>query len=142
MLDQEALRWAAATHDTQRLTDGMDYEHGERAAVWVQQQLHHRIPEQSLETVVYLNTWHVPPDMSAPGMTAELAVFKDADSLDRVRIFDLDPQYLRWDYSKNLLQYLAESLFEISEENYHQQGLALFDCVVETAMQLGLVTEK
>jgi hypothetical protein len=34
ILDQEALRWAAVTHDTQRLADGTDFPHGERAALW------------------------------------------------------------------------------------------------------------
>ncbi len=138
-LDQEALRWAAATHDTQRIADGTDFPHGERAAAWVERAFKHRLPEYSLETVVYLNTWHVPPDSSAPAMTPELAVFKDADSLDRVRLYDLDPQFLRWDYSKTLLQYLAQALFEGSEVKQQQEGYDLFDCVIETAVDLGLV---
>ncbi len=138
-LDQEALRWAAVTHDTQRMTDGSDFPHGERAAAWVQQTLPRRIPESSLKTVVYLNTWHVPPDSYAPDMTLELAVFKDADGLDRVRLYDLDPQFLRCDYSKKLLQHLAQALFECSEEK-QEQGCALFDCVIEAAVELGLLT--
>ncbi|HEY7414246.1 MAG TPA: hypothetical protein VH593_03570 [Ktedonobacteraceae bacterium] len=59
-LDQEALRWAAATHDTQRVDDGVDPQHGERAATWVQQKLQDTILANSLETVIYLNRWHVP----------------------------------------------------------------------------------
>jgi hypothetical protein len=136
-LDQEALRWAAATHDTQRKDDGADFLHGERAAAWVKQRLQH-IPEHSLETVVYLNTWHVPRDEFAPRMTPELAVFKDADGLDRVRIYDFDPQFLRWDYSKTLLQYLTQALFERSEEK-QQAGSQFFACVIEAAIDLGLV---
>ncbi|MBV9229174.1 MAG: hypothetical protein JOZ18_07660 [Chloroflexi bacterium] len=138
-LDQEALRWAAATHDTQRMTDGSDFPHGERAAAWVEQTLRHRIPERSLATVVYLNTWHVPPDISAPYITPELAVFKDADGLDRVRIYDLDPKFLRWGYSKTLLQHLAQALLEGSEEKYYQEGYDLFDCVIAAAIELGIV---
>lgn len=138
-LDQEALRWAAATHDTQRIADGTDFPHGERAAAWVERELKHRISERSLETVIYLNTWHVPPDSSAPAMTPELAVFKDADSLDRVRLYDLDPEFLRCDYSKILLQHLAQALLEQSEEKQQQEDFGLFDCVIEAAVDLGLI---
>src|SRR5215831_15152017 len=44
VLDQEALRWAAATHDTQRIDDGIDFPHGRRAAAWVQEHLNQTIP--------------------------------------------------------------------------------------------------
>lgn len=141
-LDQEALRWAAATHDTQRIDDGIDFPHGERAAVWVKQQLQDTIPAKSLDTVVYLNRWHVPPDSSAPRMTPELAVFKDADGLDRVRIFDLNPRYLRWERSKQLLLPLAESLFEASEAKQEREGYGMFDCVLAAAFELGLITAE
>ena len=139
-LDQEALRWAAATHDTQRLTDGADFPHGERAAAWVKQQLRQTIPERTLETVAYLNTWHVPSDSYAPRMTSELAVFKDADGLDRVRLYDLETKYLRWEYSKTLLVPLAQALFELSEKE-KQAGVRNFDCVMKAAIQLGLITQ-
>jgi hypothetical protein len=141
-LDQEALRWAAATHDTQRRADGSDFPHGERAAAWVERRLPHRIPEHSLQMVIYLNTWHVPADRSAPSMPPELAVFKDADGLDRVRLYDLDPQFLRWDYSKQLLQPLAQALFEGSEEKQEQEGYGLFDGVIAAAVELGLATAE
>lgn len=139
-LDQEALCWAAATHDTQRLYDGVDFPHGERAAAWVKQQLCHQIPEHSLDTVAYLNTWHVPPDAYAPDMTPELTVFKDADGLDRVRLYDLDPAYLRCDYSKSLFVPLAQALFALSEEN-QRAGYEDVDCVMAAAIQLGLIIE-
>lgn len=140
-LDQEALRWAAATHDTQRVDDGVDPQHGERAATWVQQQLQDTIPTNSLETVIYLNRWHVPPDSRAPHMTPHLAVFKDADGLDRVRIFDLDPRYLRWDCSKELLLPMANALLSASEKK-QREGYALFDCVLAAAIDLGLIIDE
>lgn len=138
-LDQEALRWAAATHDTQRVSDGIDFPHGQRAAVWVERHLLHHIPAGSLETVLYLNTWHVPLDDQAPGMTPELAVFKDADALDRVRIDDFNSRYLRRSYSQTLLQYLAQELFDRSEAKRWSQGYAAFDCVCEAAVEMGLI---
>lgn len=139
VLDQEALRWAAATHDTQRASDGMDFPHGQRAAAWVKQHLVQHIPAASLETVLYLNTWHVPSDEQAPEMTPELAVFKDADGLDRVRIGDLNPRYLRHSYSATLLQSLAQELFELSEAKRWNAGYPVFDCVLEAALTMGLI---
>ena len=141
-LDQEALRWAAATHDTQRIDDGIDFPHGRRAAAWVQQQLRHTISVSSLETVVYLCSWHVPPDRSAPDMTPGLATFKDADGLDRVRLGYFDPRFLRWDRSKQLLLPLAEALLEASEEKQAREGYGLFDCVIVAAVDLGLITAQ
>ncbi|MBO0778961.1 MAG: hypothetical protein J2P37_09070 [Ktedonobacteraceae bacterium] len=138
LLDQEALRWAAATHDTQRHADGADIEHGERAAAWVKHRLSHLIPAGTLSLVAYLNTWHVPPDQFAPSPPPELAVFKDADSLDRVRLYDLDPAYLRCAPSQ-LLTPLAQALFEKSEEKRDQEGYPIFDCVLAAAVDLGLI---
>lgn len=139
-LNQEALRWAAATHDTQRASDGADYPHGQRAAAWVKQQLTKRIPAAALETITYLNTWHVPPDSQAPEMTPELAVFKDADALDRVRIYDFDPRYLRCSYAHSLLQYLAQELFDLSEAKRWGEHYPVFDCVMVAAQELGLIS--
>lgn len=139
VLDQEALRWAAATHDTRRASDGVDYPHGQRAAAWVKQHLAQHIPADSLETVLYLNIWHVPSDDQAPEMTPELAVFKDADALDRVRIYDFNPRYLRHHYSETLLQYLAQELFERSEAKRWSEGYPVFDCVLEAALEMGLL---
>lgn len=139
VLDQEALRWAAATHDTQRIDDGIDFPHGQRAAVWVHQQLNQTILATSLETVVYLCAWHVPPDTNAPEMTPTLATFKDADGLDRVRLGDLDPRMLRWERSKQLLLPLAEALLEASEEHQARAGDDLFGCVLTAAEELSLI---
>jgi hypothetical protein len=141
-LDQEALRWAAATHDTQRLTDGNDYPHGERAAAWLRSGVALSIPPSSFDTVLYLDIWHVPSDMQAPEMTSDLAVFKDADGLDRVRIYDLDPAYLRWHYSRQLLQYLAQPLFDLSEATLERMDYQVFASVITAACKLGLLKDE
>lgn len=137
-LDQEALRWAAVTHDTRRVDDGPDWQHGERAAVWVQQTLQGSIPAASLETVAYLNRWHVPPDASAPAMTPELAVFKDADALDRVRLLNLNLRYLRWEQSQTLLVPLANALL-IESMGKQMMGVPPFEAVLAAAQDIGLV---
>ena len=43
-------------------------------------------------------TWHVPPDDQCPEWTPELRCLKDADGLDRVRLGDFAPSYLRLPY--------------------------------------------
>lgn len=139
-LDRFALRWAAVTHDIRRMDDGTDPLHGQRAGNWVTQNMRQSISEPCLETVAYLNTWHVPPDEAAPQMTPELAVFKDADGLDRVRLGDLNPIFLRWGYSKHMLYHLSQALFDASEEK-HLAGAGLFDCVIQAALDLRLIRD-
>lgn len=139
-LDQEALRWAAATHDTQRLDDDYDWSHGERSAVWVTGNLD--LEPATLERVVYLNRWHVPPDHSAPQMTAELSVFKDADGLDRARLGDLNPRYLRHVQSRNLLIEPAEALYSLSSELQWRKSLAPFESVIAAAIKLGIIIDN
>jgi hypothetical protein len=94
-VDCDVLGWAAAVHDTQRQSDGIDPQHGWRAAEWIRRQPELIPASVPLERVAYLCRWHVPPDDRAPEMTDELRVFKDADALDRWRIHDLDPRFLR-----------------------------------------------
>jgi hypothetical protein len=53
-------------------------------------------------------------------------------------ISDLDLQFLRWGYSKTLLQHLAHALLEGSEAK-QQEGCDLFDCIIEAGVKLGLV---
>ncbi len=65
-LDQEALRWAAVTHDIQRKHD---YEallrnnqaHGIRAAEWVRgrfPRLYPHVSRETIEHIAYINYWH------------------------------------------------------------------------------------
>lgn len=139
-LDQEALRWAAVIHDTQRVEDGLDLLHGSRAATWVRRKrtVQKALTAPTLETLAYLCTWHVPPDSAAPTMTAELAVFKDADGLDRVRLGDLNARYLRWEASRDLLLPLASPLFRGSLAREWAGGDP-FESALDAGVDLGLL---
>lgn len=139
-LNQEALRWAAAVHDTQRVEDGLDLLHGNRAAAWVRRKrtVRKALTTPTLETLAYLCEWHVPSDAAAPTMTAELAVFKDADGLDRVRLGDLNPRYLRWDVSRDVLLPLASPLFRGSLAREWAGGDP-FESALDAAVALGLL---
>lgn len=102
-LDREALRWAAGLHDLGRVDDGIDPDHGKRGGTWIKANLASVIPPEVIRTVVYLVSWHSIEDEQIPHLTNELAVLKDADALDRVRINDLDPSRLRFEISKSLI---------------------------------------
>ncbi len=138
-LDQEALRWSAATHDTQRVNDDYDFQHGERAAKWVAENMSSLIPSPTIEKVVYINRWHVPSDSSAPKITLELAVFKDSDGLDRARLGDLNPDLLRHQITRQLLITPAQELYQLSSKMHWERREKLFDCVMEAAVDLSLI---
>jgi uncharacterized protein len=97
-VDREAVRWAAVLHDCRRYDDGRDAWHGERAARFFgthAAQLAPHLTRAQVARVQYLLAWHVPADSACPALTPELQALKDGDSIDRVRLGDLDPRYLR-----------------------------------------------
>jgi len=105
-VDGEAVRWAAALHDIGRLDDGRDRQHGERSAAWLERNyrlLPVALDARRLSAIAYICRWHVPRDGEAPAMTVELQCLKDADGLDRVRIFDLDARQLRLAAAQDLV---------------------------------------
>ncbi len=110
-VNREALRWASSTHDIGRINDGLDLDHGTRSARWISDNLSNYMTPELLDVVTYIVHWHVPSDDKAPVMTTELQVLKDADALDRVRLGDLDPRYLRTDAAMSLIG-VAEDLYD------------------------------
>jgi hypothetical protein len=102
-VDAAVVGWAAAVHDTRRWDDGDDPDHGTRAADWLANHPNSLPPTVPMVQVQYLCRWHVPPDHMVPEMTTELRVFKDADALDRWRIGDLNPSFLRTASARKLL---------------------------------------
>ncbi len=138
-VDPDVLGWAAAVHDTQRQNDGIDPEHGARAATWIERQPELIPAPVPLERVAYLCRWHVPPDGRAPGMTDELRVFKDADALDRRRIYDLDPSLLRTKVAHGLLD-VSRELWSLTDDV--SDGTQAFAKVVEVALRLGVLSDE
>lgn len=136
-VDLEVVRWSASFHDVRRMNDGPDLGHGERAAQWIKSQaaqLPFALDQHQLGCLCYCCRWHVPDDVKAPEMTAELKCLKDADGLDRVRLFDLNVNYLRTPYAKGLVGQ-AKALFEGSQRNQH---LGDWHAVRAAAIELNL----
>jgi hypothetical protein len=93
----ESVVWAAACHDLRRHDDGCDPQHGFRAGAWVRRKLSGllRQPPEKLEWIASACDWHVCPDSQAGWDHPVLWLLKDSDGLDRARLYDLDPSYLR-----------------------------------------------
>jgi hypothetical protein len=106
-LRRDELLWAAAVHDVGRLDDGIDRGHGRRSADWVLADLTRKRPEAAtcdLKLVAELCTWHEIADDRIERLSLELLILKDADGLDRARIGDLDPDRLRFQHARRLVE--------------------------------------
>jgi hypothetical protein len=113
----EPVVWAAACHDLRRLDDGMDPRHGFRAGAWVRKKLPRllRQPPAELELIASACDWHVCPDRESEWDHPTLWLLKDADGLDRARLYDLDPSYLRHPESLKWVD-AAKALYEATAE--------------------------
>lgn len=141
-LDHEALRRSTAIHDVRRIDDGRDLEHGTRTAAWMREHMSSIVPPSTLDRMVYIVSWHVPQDHLAPEMTPELAILKDADGLDRVRLGDLNPAFLRHEYSRILLPTVAEELYLLSSTIAQERRILPFDAALAAGLELGIISAR
>lgn len=115
--DTDVLRNAASLHDTKRVNDGWDTEHGHRAALEsISYSYADKADDRVIQAVIAAHSTddkimdetirEFIKDTDDFERTKRLAkLFKDADALDRVRINHLDPAYLRNDFSKDLVDF-------------------------------------
>jgi hypothetical protein len=113
----EPVVWVAACHDLRREDDGADPDHGFRAGAWVRSHLADELGDTpaSLELIASACDWHVCPDRHAEWDHATLWLLKDADGLDRVRLYDLEPRFLRHAATKKWIAD-AQRLFEATAD--------------------------
>jgi hypothetical protein len=113
--------WAAVfLHDLARTHDGVCYRHGADAARCLreEQSLQQRLAEarltqsdySAIEVAVTAHSARKEVARSHPHWPL-IALLKDADALDRVRINDLDPNYLRHPEAKGMIAF-AQALFD------------------------------
>ncbi len=111
----ESVVLAVAWHDIGRTHDGREPEHGPNSVARVKRlALGEGVHPQILARTFFAMEWHSVSDCQAidkaaalePGHSPEpgtmlrvLWLLKDADGLDRVRIYDLDPGQLRYEES-------------------------------------------
>lgn len=109
---RQALDWAAVLHDRE-MRGKNDFTHGERVAVKVDEIVGQGVSEDCRILIKFLCLNHVPDDSElsygywfTPTQWWTLKVFKDADSLDRVRFGDentLNEQHLRFNETATLI---------------------------------------
>lgn len=144
-LPEEASRlWAAAyLHDLARTHDGVCHRHG-ADAVDRYRQLHQtqdvlrrgglrREDEEAVATAV---THHsMPAELpDAHPHRRITALLKDADALDRVRLGDPDPRFLRFEVSRSMVAF-AQALFDETHSTL-QPGARLFFQMWQIAKKL------
>jgi hypothetical protein len=113
--------WAAVfLHDLARTHDGLCYQHGPDAArrLRTEQSLQERLTEVGLTAADFPAIEAAVTAHCAPKEVARhhehwslIALLKDADALDRVRVRDLDPNYLRHPIAKQMIPF-AQRLFD------------------------------
>jgi len=119
--DLAAQLWAAVyLHDLARTHDGVCYHHGADAAqrLRTETQLQQHLAAAGLTVDDYPAIEAAVTAHSAPKEVSSshphwplIALLKDADGLDRVRLGDLDPRYLRNAESKTMVPF-AQRLFD------------------------------
>lgn len=121
---EEAKRlWAAVyLHDLARENDAMDEGHGRRAVQRLKRMPEVRalfrdlwLGDEDVRDVSYAVARHSQWQEPSPRHRAHrlAALLKDADGLDRVRISDLDPKYLRHPEARGMVSF-AQRLFRES----------------------------
>lgn len=161
ILDREALRWAASTHDVRKKGE---YElnfriHGIRASKWVEQQFAPQNPSISPEAISrigYLNYYHSFKEHDIPkSYPIELKVLRDADAADILRLTHAHPVIrkvptfmkdllyerlrsgMHYEAVQQLMQF-AEQL-AITSTRKSSYGKYPFNSVLEAGEELGLV---
>jgi len=119
--EHSARLWAAVfLHDIARTHDDVCYRHGADAArrLRAEPSLQERLTEVSLTATDYpaieaaISAHCAPKEVGRDHEHWRLiALLKDADALDRVRIDDLDPGYLRHPQAKDMISF-AQALFD------------------------------
>jgi hypothetical protein len=125
--DRDLICQAAIYHDIGRITDGYDTGHGIASyRKLVGKNLLKQVPAAELETIRFIIEKHAVADKAAIKQVSKYNltniehtlklcnIFKDADGLDRVRINDLNPDYLRSPSAQKLLL-LAHQLYQTPE---------------------------
>lgn len=123
--DLRQLFWVASYHDVGRTFDGFDIYHGARSALRLEGLTGCRgEPLVEMKAAV---TAHSRPDRDMASIVASFQpqdyehaleltrLLKDADNLDRVRLGDLNPKFLRHQSAKDLTGF-AQRLFHRYQE--------------------------
>ncbi|MDZ7587608.1 MAG: hypothetical protein U0946_07690 [Patescibacteria group bacterium] len=139
MFDSAAVEAVAIEHDRRRSGIKFDWWHGWLASRDLKTDFYWLSPK-SLELAAQICKWHSVEDSLTPPWIKnkiEWAVFCDADNLDRTRIGDFNPKYLRL-FPSSIMVSVAKELCSLSAKNL-QRGAGGFDAVIEAGQEIGLI---
>ncbi len=120
--DTALLLTACSYHDIGRVNDSLDDDHGKRSSEMLPSVI--ALPAEDMAIVQAAIYAHSVDDSRMEDIIRAFGIYdkqralniarmlKDADALDRVRVFDLNPNYLRFACSKNYVDF-ANTLFKI-----------------------------
>jgi hypothetical protein len=136
--------WAAVfLHDLARTHDGVCYRHGADAAQRLRTEpaLQARLAAAGVTADGYAAIETAVTAHSAPKEVSRehphwalVALLKDADALDRVRLGDLDPRYLRHAESARMVPF-AQRLFDLTDGRI-DTGATYFEEALRVAVQI------
>ena len=116
--DTELLLTACSYHDIGRVDDSLDDDHGKRSSEKLPEVI--SLPYEDMAIVRAAIYAHSIDDSKMPSVITSFGIrdsaralniarmLKDADALDRVRVFDLDPKYLRFPCSLQYVDFAYE----------------------------------
>lgn len=144
LVDEGSRLWGAVyLHDLARTHDGFDEVHGMHAVMRVNEStdlqerlIAHGIQSDDTSMLLAVMMHCLPDDHSAYGnkpIWPLLALLKDADALDRVRMGDLEPSFLRHAATKEMVQF-AQDLY--NQTRRIKEGPNHFSDVVRVAEKL------
>lgn len=115
-IDRRSLFLFAALHDTQRLNDGTDPEHGTRAALVLKSELEHGLDPGRLERLVYALRHHSGGTASPQHEDPTIGACWDSDrlTLDRVGI-EPEPRYISTPAVRSDLERFRDLAIEFGE---------------------------
>lgn len=136
--------WASVfLHDLARTHDGVCHRHGADAAQRLREELdlQRRLMEGGITPADYPAIEAAVTAHSAPKEVSRehphwplIALLKDADGLDRVRLGDLDPRYLRHPQAKEMIPF-AQALFDNTDGSV-APGPTHFESIWQSVLQL------
>lgn len=124
--DTALLLTACSYHDIGRIDDSLDDDHGKRSSEMLPTVI--SLPAEDMAIVQAAIYAHSVDDSRMEDIIRKFGIYdkqralniarmlKDADALDRVRVYDLDPKYLRFACSGNYVDF-AYTLYKVYRSN-------------------------
>lgn len=140
-VDAEVARWSAVLHDCRRSGERDDPGYGRRAAAWV---LRHRdalpatLTDTQVQAIAHTVFWQPEDAARCPRLTPELQALKDANELEMLRFWGVDPATLEFHTAALRAPHLPRLAKDLAEATALVRGPDAWAYVRACAHRLGL----